>query len=68
MCLARRSSVYLAMSSNHKDTYTMPVKQLLKLLDTTADDATRRPRRPRIRLDAKPAAGIEIPEQELERF
>lgn len=38
------------MSSDLKpDTYTMPLKQLLKLLETTADDATRVRRRTRTR-------------------
>jgi hypothetical protein len=38
------------MNSNYKqDTYTMPLKQLLKLLETTADEAPRKVRRPRVR-------------------
>ena len=44
-------------NANQKsDTYTMPLRQLLKLLETTADDVTRPRKRPRRRADAKPAA------------
>jgi hypothetical protein len=45
------------MNANSKsDTYTMPKKQLLKLLETTADETPRKARRPRGRADGKSAA------------
>jgi hypothetical protein len=57
------------MKSNHtQDTYTMPLKQLLKLLETTAEDPSPRRRRPRRRQDAKPAPAPRPSEPEFFRF
>ena len=57
------------MDSNHKqDTYTMPLKQLLKLLETTADDAPSKRRRPRRRPDGKPVPALPREEPDVFRF
>jgi hypothetical protein len=57
------------MDSNPKqDTYTMPLKQLLKLLETTADDAPPKRRRPRRRQDGKPAPALPRAEPDVFRF
>lgn len=57
------------MSPNRpQDTYTMPLKQLLKLLETTADAPASRKPRPRRRHDPKPAAPAPQPEPEYFRF
>ena len=58
------------MNSNRRQdsTYTMPLKQLLKLLETTADDPSRARRRPRRRQDPKPGAAIPRPETGFPRF
>ena len=51
------------MSPKHTpEPYTMPLKQLLKLLETTADDSPRRARRSRARTGTKPSAKAETPE------
>jgi hypothetical protein len=49
------------MKSNQV-TYTMPLKQLLKLLETTADDAAYTRRRPRRGPAATPASAVRCPD------
>ncbi len=53
--------------NHHVQIYTMPMKQLLTLLETTADDSRRTPR-PRPRLEMAPAAGTQMPEPEYIRY
>ena len=53
-------------SKKRQDTYTMPLKQLLKLLETTADDPAKT-RRVRRKPDAKTGARQE-PEPEFVRY
>ncbi len=56
------------MTSNHQvKIYTMPMKQLLKLLETTADDS-RKAYRPRPRLEMAPDAGSQSSEPEYIRY
>jgi hypothetical protein len=49
------------------DTYTMPLKQLLKLLETTADETPRRRRRPHARIDARRPSKVERVDVDVER-
>ncbi len=52
-----------AMNSNQA-TYTMPLKQLLKLLETTADDAPHDKRRASRRWqESKPSSVVRLPEE-----
>jgi len=53
--------------NHHVQIYTMPMKQLLTLLETTADDSRKAPR-PRPRLEMAPAAGTQSPEPEYIRY
>ena len=54
-------------SNHHVQIYTMPMKQLLTLLETTADDP-RKVRRPRPRLEMTQTAGTQSPEPEYVRY
>ena len=68
MCRPEWLHVTVSMNPKKKpDTYTMPLKQLLKLLETTADDASVKTRRARRRQDAKTSARPE-PEPEYVRY
>ena len=62
-----RDSVEAMTPNHHVQIYTMPMKQLLTLLETTADDS-RRTTRPRPRLEMTPAAGTQMPEPEYIRY
>lgn len=66
--VARGPRTVEAMTSNHQvKIYTMPMKQLLKLLETTADDS-RKAYRPRPRLEMAPDAGSQSSEPEYIRY